>query len=95
MTPPGAVEIAKTELANQAFTFGRTLALQFHPEIDSHVLDLWLEMDGGSEEVEGEGMSVEALREETRRQEEFSNKRAYDLVDQFLDRIAGAPVQRF
>ncbi|HUW88102.1 MAG TPA: type 1 glutamine amidotransferase [Candidatus Paceibacterota bacterium] len=92
-TPPGAVEIAKTELANQAFTFGRTLALQFHPEMDSHVLDLWLEMDGGSEEVEGEGMSIEALREETRRQEEHSNKRAYDLVDQFLDRIAGAPVQ--
>ena len=94
VTPPGAIEIAKTELANQAFTFGRTLALQFHPEMDSHVLDLWLEMDGGSEEVEGEGMSIEALREETRRQEEHSNKRAYDLVDQFLDRIAGAPVQR-
>lgn len=93
-TPPGAVEVAKTELANQAFTFGRTLALQFHPEMDSHVLDLWLEMEGGIDEVEGEGMSIEALREETRRQEERSNKRAYDLVDQFLDRIAGAPVQR-
>ena len=92
--PPNSVEIARTALAPQAFTFGRTLALQFHPEIDSHVLDLWLEMDGGCAEVEGEGMSVEALREETRRQEVSSNKRAYDLVDQFLDRIAGAPVQR-
>ena len=92
-TPPGAVEIARTELANQAFTFGRTLALQFHPEIDSHVLDLWLDMEGGCAEVEGEGMSVKALREETRRQEESSSKRARDLVDQFLDQIAGAPIK--
>ena len=92
-TPPGATEIAKTEVAPQAFTYGRTLALQFHPEIDPYVLDLWLEMEGGCAEVEGEGLSVEDLRIQTRIQEPESNKRARDLVDQFLDRIAGAPVQ--
>lgn len=93
--PPGAHVIAKTDLAPQAFTFGRTLALQFHPEINPHVLDLWLDMEGGCAEVEAEGLSVDALRKETVREEPFSNKRAYDLVDKFLDRIAGAPIQTF
>lgn len=91
--PPGAKEIARTSLASQAFTFGRTLALQFHPEINPHVLDIWLEMDGGCAEVEGEGLSVEELRKETRWQEPNSNKRAHDLVDRFLDQIATAEVK--
>lgn len=90
VTPPNAREIARTSLGPQAFVLGRTLALQFHPEIDPYVLDLWLEMDGGCAEVESEGINVEELREETRVKEPGSNKRAYDLVDQFLDQIAGA-----
>ena len=39
VTPKGATEIAKTDLANQAFVMGRTLALQFHPEVDPEVLE--------------------------------------------------------
>ena len=57
------------------------------------MLDLWLEMEGGCAEVEGEGLVIAELRSQTRAHEAESNKRAYDLVDQFLDRIAGAPVQ--
>ena len=91
--PPGATEIARSPLASQAFTFGRTLALQFHPEIDANVLDTWLAMDGGCVEIENEGVNVEVLRAETKYEEPEANQRAYDLVDQFLDRIANAPVQ--
>jgi GMP synthase-like glutamine amidotransferase len=76
------------------FTFGRTLGLQFHPEIDSHVLDLWLEMEGGCAEVESEGVDVKELRAETKEIEAQTNQRGYDLVDQFLDRIATAPIKR-
>jgi GMP synthase-like glutamine amidotransferase len=93
--PPKAIEIARTSLASQAFTYGRTLALQFHPEIDPHVLDIWLEMEGGCAEVEGEGLIVEELRQQTREQELHSNKRAYDLVDNFLDRVAVSNVELF
>ena len=93
--PPGAREIARTSIASQAFTYGRTLALQFHPEIDPHVLDIWLEMEGGCAEVEGEGLVVENLRQQTREQELRSNQRAYDLVDRFLDQVASAPVKIF
>ncbi len=91
--PPGATEIARTENASQAFTYGRTLGLQFHPEIDPHVLDLWLAMEGGCVEVESEGVVVEELRAQTKREEPESNKRGYDLVDRFLSKIATAEVK--
>jgi GMP synthase-like glutamine amidotransferase len=53
--------IAENELCPQAFSFGRTFGLQFHPEIDPHVLDLWLDMEGGCAEVESEGVDVKEL----------------------------------
>ena len=91
--PAGAVEIARTEIASQAFTFGRTLGLQFHPEIDPHVLDLWLAMEGGCVEVESEGVVVAELRAQTKQEEPASNKRGYDLVDRFLSKIATSEVK--
>ena len=91
--PPGATEIASNDLCPQAFVYGRTLGLQFHPEIDLHVLNLWLAMEGGCAEVESEGVVIDDLREQTRALEPESNQRGYDLVDQFLDRIATAPIR--
>ena len=49
-------------------------------------------MEGGCAEVESEGVVVEELRAQTKRIEKESNQRGYDLVDQFLDRIATAPI---
>jgi GMP synthase-like glutamine amidotransferase len=91
--PAGAVEIARTEIASQAFTYGRTLGLQFHPEIDAHVLDLWLAMEGGCVEVESEGVVVQELRAQTKLIEPETNKRGYELVDRFLSRIATADIK--
>jgi len=92
--PPGATLIAENELCPQAYSFGRTLGLQFHPEIDPEVLDLWLDMEGGCAEVESEGVDVKKLRTQTKELEPQTNQRGYDLVDQFLDRIATAPIKR-
>ena len=92
--PAKAKEIARTEIASQAFTFGRTLALQFHPEIDSHVLDLWLAMEGGCVEVESEGVVVSQLRAQTKAVEPESNRRGFELVDRFLSKIASAEIER-
>jgi hypothetical protein len=44
--------------------------------------------------VESEGVDVKELRAQTKEIEEQTNQRGYDLVDQFLDRIATAPIQR-
>jgi len=92
--PPGATLIAENDLCPQAFSYGRTLGLQFHPEIDPQVLDLWLDMEGGCAEVESEGVDVKALRVQTKELEVQTNQRGYDLVDKFLDRIATAPIKR-
>jgi len=93
--PAGAVEIARTEIASQAFAYGRTLGLQFHPEIDAHVLDLWLAMEGGCVEVESEGVVVNELRAQTKVIEPETNKRGYELVDRFLSRIATSEIKSF
>ena len=92
MTPKGATEIAKTDTANQAFVMGRTLALQFHPEVDPEVLEAWLSRESGCVEITGEGVDLDQLRKETLEQEIGSNKRAAELVDAFLRRVATAPL---
>jgi len=92
MTPKGATEIAKTDIANQAFVMGRTLALQFHPEVDPEVLEAWLSRESGCVEITGEGIDLDQLRKETLEQEIGSNKRAAELVDAFLRRVATAPL---
>ena len=92
MTPKGATEIAKTDVANQAFVMGRTLALQFHPEVDPEVLEAWLSRESGCVEITGEGVDLDQLRKETLEQEIGSNKRAAELVDTFLRRVATAPL---
>ena len=92
--PKGALEIARTEIASQAFVMGRTLGVQFHPEINLEVLEAWLAMEGGCAEVEAEGVDVEQLRSQTKSIQPASDKRTYDLVDTFLRRVATAPVER-
>ena len=90
--PPGATEIAKNDLCPQAFHLGRTLGVQFHPEADPEVLDTWLAIESACGELESEGVDIVALRAQTKKVEAESNQRGYDLVDQFLDRVATAPI---
>ena len=92
--PKGATEIARSEVASQAFVMGRTLGVQFHPEINLEVLEAWLAMEGGCAEVEAEGIDVEQLRGQTKSIQPASDKRAFELVDTFLRRVATAPVER-
>jgi GMP synthase-like glutamine amidotransferase len=91
-SPKGATEIAKSELANQAFVMGRTLALQFHPEVDPEVLEAWLSRQSGCVEITGEGVDLDQLRAQTNDQEAGSNARAAELIDAFLRRVATAAI---
>ena len=92
--PKGATEIARTEIASQAFVMGRTLGVQFHPEIDPQVLEAWLAMEGGCAEVEAEGVDVAQLRMQTADQKLESDRRAFELVDTYLRRVATAPIEK-
>jgi GMP synthase-like glutamine amidotransferase len=90
--PKGATPIASTEKANQAFVMGRTLAMQFHPEIDPQVLDSWLTVKRDEDYLKSIGIDIQTLRDQTKREHLASDKRAFDLVDSFLRRIATAEV---
>src|SRR6185312_13103760 len=88
--PPGATEVARTANSSQAFVLGRALALQFHPEIDLKLLDLWL-ADDRDGEVVGVGLSHDELRERTTELTDDVAKRIRGLVRGFLTHVARQP----
>jgi GMP synthase-like glutamine amidotransferase len=81
--PPGATEVARNANASQAFALGKSLALQFHPELDRALLELWL-ADDRDGEVAGVGRSHDELRSATTRFESDAARRIRALVRGFL-----------
>ncbi|HEY5853113.1 MAG TPA: gamma-glutamyl-gamma-aminobutyrate hydrolase family protein [Aldersonia sp.] len=65
--PPGAREIARTANASQAFLLGTTMAVQFHPELDRGLLEVWLDEDRDGAVV-AHGLDVDELRAVTDRE---------------------------
>jgi GMP synthase-like glutamine amidotransferase len=89
-TPPAAAtEIARNGKASQAFVLGRTLALQFHPELDTPLLELWL---SGDEHTTALGVDPDELRARTMELQDNAALRIRALVNAFLDRVARRPV---
>ena len=85
--PDGATEIARNANGPQAFRKGRCLGLQFHPELDSGLLAEWLGF--GADELRAHGVDTDALAAETVRIESAAVRRTQQLVDWFLEDIAG------
>jgi GMP synthase-like glutamine amidotransferase len=85
--PPGATEIARNSRSSQAFVLGRTLALQFHPELDPALLKLWLDNDRDGEvaTLGADGHELLALTADSR---DSAARRVTALVRGFLDRVA-------
>ncbi|HEY9378658.1 MAG TPA: gamma-glutamyl-gamma-aminobutyrate hydrolase family protein, partial [Jiangellaceae bacterium] len=77
--PPGAVEIARNAAASQAFGYGRSFAVQFHPELDTPMLEGWLG-NGGARVIEAAGLDVDELVAHTKAEEAAAAARADDLV---------------
>lgn len=88
--PPGAAEIARTANASQAFVLGRALGIQFHPEVDPDLLDVWLAADPNGE-VASVGLSHHELRSATREHTDSAARRIRGLVRGFLTRVARQP----
>jgi GMP synthase-like glutamine amidotransferase len=85
--PDGAVEIARNGNASQAFVLGRTLGLQFHPEVDEELLEMWL-AGNGRDEIAELSLTADQLRSSTTRVVDDATKRVHALVRAFTDTVA-------
>ena len=85
--PPEADEIARTGDTPQAFTVGRDLAVQFHPEVDEEIFEVWYQ-HGAVEALAELDMSADDVAAGIRADAEGIRQRAHGLVDAFLDRVA-------
>ncbi len=85
--PPGARLLARTQVCAQAFSVGRHLAVQFHPEVDGAQVRRWLAA-GSAAEAEEAGQDPGKLVLQTDAEEAAAAIRADRLVAAAL-RIAG------
>jgi GMP synthase-like glutamine amidotransferase len=85
--PPDATVVAETDLGTQAFVAGRSLGLQFHPEVTPEIMDEWVR--AYRHELDAEGIDPDALLEETNRRSGESKRMSWRLLEGFLDRVAG------
>jgi GMP synthase-like glutamine amidotransferase len=85
--PSDATVVAETDLGTQAFVAGRSLGLQFHPEVTPEIMDEWVRTY--RHELDAEGIDPDALLEETNRRAGESKRTSWRLLEGFLDRVAG------
>jgi GMP synthase-like glutamine amidotransferase len=86
--PDGAVQIAWNANAPQAFVLGRTMGLQFHPELDEGLLERWLTGTTGAAEIAQLNLTADELRTATGEQLEGATKRVHALVRSFVEVVA-------
>lgn len=85
--PPGAELIADSPAGPQAFAIGRSLGVQFHPEVTPEIMDLWVA--AYPHELQQESVDPDDLLQETYRRAEETRVIAWRLFDGFLERVAG------
>jgi GMP synthase-like glutamine amidotransferase len=81
LLPPSARLLAENDLCVQAFTIGRHLGVQFHPEVDGEQLKRWLYSGGGGDaEAAAHGVDPAEFLAQTIREEPAARARADALV---------------
>ena len=80
--PPSATLLATSPAGPQAFRLRRNLGLQFHPEVDTSVLEDWMVTD--RDQLRDCGVDPDALLARTTAETEKARTRAEALVRAFL-----------
>ena len=87
--PPGAELLATSDQANQAFRLGRTLAVQFHPEVTLDVITRWVN-EGGGPVLDARGVDRDAFLADSASRMAEVQPRTDALVDWFIEEVAGS-----
>ena len=77
--PAGARELARNEIGALAFAHGRSIGLQFHPEVDIALAREWVEPNGGR--LLAQGIESLAVLQQISDVGAGAAARAYDLFD--------------
>jgi len=86
--PEGATPLAYNESGLQAFSFGRSLGVQFHPEVTAPLLESWCAVGGDRKLIES-GVDPDELIEETSRLAEVTQVAMERMVDWWLEEPVG------
>lgn len=84
--PPGADELATGAQGSQAFAIGRSLGVQFHPEITPSIVERW-STGAGEDELNRLGLDASTLLADTHSHAHVSRAAARHLVDWFEARF--------
>ena len=85
--PAGATELARSVAGPQAFVVGRSLGVQFHPEVTAEIVTGWLDT-APPEELDRPGVDVDLIRADTAANAEAAGRACDRLVDWFVDHVA-------
>ena len=84
--PPGATLIAESDVGPQAFVAGRSLGLQFHPEVTPEIMADWVRVY--RHELDADGVDPDGLLEETKRRASDSRVMSWQLLERYMSDIA-------
>lgn len=79
--PPGGRALARSPAGTAAFRHGRHLGLQFHPEVDAELVDLWARADPKLPQA---GVTVEELAAQSAVHAGPAREQAFRLFDAWL-----------
>jgi GMP synthase-like glutamine amidotransferase len=79
--PPGAQLLAESPAGPQAYTLGRSLGVQFHPEVTNEIVAEWVAL--GRDQLTRHGIDGGRLLAETQALAEENRARARRLLDAF------------
>lgn len=79
--PPRAEVLADSPIGPQAYTLGRILGVQFHPEVTDEIVGEWVSQ--GADQLTRHGVDGGRLLAETRERAGENRARAWQLLDAF------------
>jgi GMP synthase-like glutamine amidotransferase len=88
LRPTGANELARNRSGTQAFRVGRSLGVQFHPEMTEGLIASWCRA-GADEPLVAAGLDPDRVIEESRHRAVESQPALECMLDWFLEVVAG------